>query len=248
MKRFYLSFFLAFVLLLTLTVIYGCKGKNGDNGTDGDGAGAGDFATFETAMADFKETVRFVSVSPDKSMAYDAAKSAEESWGEVKDNFPEDPPKKFRADTLWPDRVSEMRALMGDIKSAVGKEDFETAEAKVREAELSLLELYEANKIASAGVEAIKILDFADQLEAAFEEERFNDAKHIFPNMVTAQKNFFTAPIPDNARDRQDEYNESKDQVYDQIENFVEAEGPEARLEEIKKLKTITSEFWVEFG
>jgi hypothetical protein len=141
-----------------------------------------------------------------------------------------------------------MRALMGDIKSAVGKEDFDTAEAKVREAELSLLELYEANKIASAGVEAIKILDFADQLEAAFEEERFNDAKHIFPNMVTAQKNFFTAPIPDNARDRQDEYDESKDRVYDQIENFVEAEGPEARLEEIKKLKAITSEFWVEFG
>jgi hypothetical protein len=248
MKRTNLSAVTAFVLILGITITIGCKGKNGDNGTNGDGDGAGDFATFETAITDFKETVRFVSVSPDKSMAYDAAKNAEESWGKVKENFPEDPPKKFRADTLWPDRVSEMRTLMGDIKSAVSKDDFKTADAKVREAELSLLELYESNKIASAGVEAIKILDFADKLEAAFEEERYNDAKHIMPNMRTAQKNFFTAPIPDYARDRQDEYDESKDKVYDQIDNFNEAEGPKARLEELKKLKVVASEFWVEFG
>ena len=248
MKRIYICTIIVLFFALITALTFGCKGKNGGNGNGENGTVAGDFATFETAMADFKETVRFVSVSSDKNMAYDAAKRAEESWGKVKENFPEDPPKQFRADSLWPDRVSELKGLMGDIKSAVSKEDFDTADAKVREAELSLLELYEVNKISSAGVEAIKILEFADQLEAAFDEKRFNDAKHIMPNLRTAQKNFFTAPIPDYARDRQDEYDESKDQVYDQIENFVEAEGPEARLEEIRKLKVLTSEFWVEFG
>lgn len=249
MKRVHYLIFLVLLFALVAAFTPGCKGSNGGNGDDenGDG-GAGDFATFETAMADFKETVRFVSVSPDKSMAYDAAKRAEESWGKVKDNFPDDPPKKFRADSEWPDRIAEMRKLMGDIKSAASKEDFKTADARVRDAEMLLLELYEVNKISSAGVEAIKILDLADQLEAAFAEERFNDAKHIMPNMRTAQKNFFAAPIPDFARDRQDEYDEGKDKVYDEVENFVEIEDTGGRLERLAALKVAASEFWVEFG
>ncbi len=248
MKRIHNTIILVFVFIILTILGTGCKGSNGGNGDGDNGGGAGDFATFETAMADFKETVRFVSVSPDKSMAYDAAKRAEESWGEVKENFPEEPPKKFRGDSEWIDRVAEMKKLMGEIKSAVGKEDFVTADAKVREAELLLLGLYEANKISSAGVEAIKILDLADQLEAAFKEERFNDAKHIMPNMRTAQKNFFAAPIPDFARDRQDEYDDGKDKVYDEIENFVEIESTEGRLERLAALKVAASEFWVEFG
>lgn len=240
----------ALVIGLSICVFFipGCKGKTSEGGSESGEDGVSDFATFETAITDFKEVVRFVSVTPDKAMAYDAAKKAEESWGKVAETFPEDPPKQYRGDDEWPDRVTSLKNLMGDIGSAASKEDFTTADAKVREAELLLLELNEANKMNSAGDEAIKILDLADQLEAAFREERFNDAKHIMPSMRTAQKDFFAAPIPDNARDRQDEYDEGKDKVYDAIEAFVEVGSPGERIEKLAELKKLTSEFWVEFG
>jgi hypothetical protein len=137
---------------------------------------------------------------------------------------------------------------MGDAKGQISNDDFAAAEASIREAQKQLLDLHDVNKISTAGDEVIRLLVLTDDLTAALGEDRVEDAKHIMGKVREAQKKFYGAPIPDEARDRQNEFDDLKDKVYDSIEDMAGAADHEERMKKLEEMKLLMTEFWVEFG
>jgi hypothetical protein len=110
------------------------------------------------------------------------------------------------------------------------------------------MQLHEKNNENTAGDEAVRLLVIADEMDLAFKEKRFNDMKHIMPNMREAQKNFFGSTMPASASGREDQFDDAKDKVYDGVEKFAEAADPGTRATELDALIKTTTEFYVEFG
>jgi hypothetical protein len=243
MKRYLLTFTLVAAMGLAL----GCGGKKED-GDGGEVIGPGKFESFEKAVADTRELVGSVVLKKDKELAASAAERAEASWEDVKVNFPAEPPVKFEADVEWPERIDTLIRLMGDAKGQISNDDFAAAEASIREAQKQLLDLHDVNKISTAGDEVIRLLVLTDDLTAALGEDRGEDAKHIMGKVREAQKKFYGAPIPDEARDRQNEFDDLKDKVYDSIEDMAGAADHEERMKKLEEMKLLMTEFWVEFG
>jgi hypothetical protein len=240
--------YIVFSLTVVLAVTIGC---GGDKERDVDGeelTGPGKFESYEKAVADTKELSDYAVLKMDKELATSAAEEAFASWEDVKVNFPAEPPARFEADTEWPERIDTLIRLSSDVKEQVSGEDFTAAEASIREIQKQLLDLHDLNKISTAGDEAIRLLILTDQLIAAFNEDRDEDAKHVMGKLREAQQNFFGAPTPDEARDRQDEFSDMKDKVYDSVENMVDAPNREERMKKMDEMKTAITEFWVEFG
>ncbi|UCE27064.1 MAG: hypothetical protein JSW52_12055 [Candidatus Coatesbacteria bacterium] len=235
------------VLVIAVGLFIGCGGEEED-GDNGELTGPGKFESFEKAIADTKALADCAVLKKDKGLATSAAETAETSWEDVKTNFPAEPPAKFEGDTEWADRVDTLIRLTGDVGEQAAAEDFEAAEASIREIQKQLLDLDDMNKISTAGDEVIRLLILTDQLIVAFEEDRDEDAKHVMTQIFEAQQNFFGAPIPDEARDRQDEFYDMKDKVYDSIEEMQEAPNREERIMKMNEMKTVMTEFWVEFG
>ncbi len=245
MKRTILIFGLALILTLGL----GCKkkAKPGTAETAGTAA-AGDIAKFDEAYASFREAIRFVSLTPDKDKAAAAAANAGAAFGDVARGWPEAPPDRFEGDNDWPNRVTTLTKLMNDIKSQAEAENFVDAQASILEAQKLLLQLNEKNNINTAADEAVRLLVVGDEMALAFREKRFNDMKHIMPNMREAQKNFFGSTVPASARGREDAFDEAKDKVYDGVDAFAEADDPQSRQAALDKLVKEVTAFYVEFG
>jgi len=235
------------VLVIAVGSFIGCGDKE-ENGDGGELTGPGKFESYEHAVADTKALADYAVLKKDKGLATSAAEEAGASWEDVKTNFPMDPPAKFEADTEWPERVDTLIRLTADTGEQAGTEDFEAAEASIREIQKQLLDLHDMNKISTAGDEVIRLLILTDQLIVAFEENRDEDAKHVMTKIFESQQNFFGAPIPDEARDRQDEFDNMKDEVYDSIEEMQDAPNREERIKKMSEMKTVMTEFWVEFG
>lgn len=238
---------LIFTLVAAMGLALGCGGKK-EAGDGGEVTGPGKFESYKKAVADTRELTDYVVLKKDKELAASAAGEAEASWEEVKVNFPTDPPVKYEADVEWPERMDTLIRLMGDAKGQVSRDDFAAAEASIREAQKQLLDLHDVNKISTAGDEVIRLLVLTDDLTTALDEDRGEDAKHIMGKVREAQKNFYGAPIPDEARDRQDEFDDLKDKVYDGIEDMAGAADPEERMKKLGEMKLLMTEFWVEFG
>ncbi len=239
---------LILILVIAVGTMFGCGGGKEGDGDGEETTGPGKFESYETAVKDTKEAARFVILKKDKEMATAAAEAAETAWEDVKANFPTDPPARFEADVEWPERVDTLIRLMGDVKEQVSGEDFAAAETSIREVQKQLLDLHDMNKMSTAGDEVIRLLILTDQLIAAFNEERDEDAKHVMSKIYEVQQNFYGAPIPDEARDRQDEFDDMKDKVYDSIEEMDDAADRESRIKKMHEMKLAMTGFWIEFG
>jgi hypothetical protein len=235
-------------LVILIISAFGCGKKKAEGPGTGETAAAADVAKFEEGYADFREAVRYVSLTPDKEKAAEAAGRGEIAFGEVKSTWPEEPPRDFEGDNEWADRIDSLTKTMADVKNQVNTDDFDGAKASILEGQKLLLALHEKNNINTAGDEAVRLLIIADEMELAFREKRFNDMKHIMPNMREAQKNFFGSTMPPSARGREDQFDDLKDKVYDGVEKFAEAPDRETRSAELSELIKVTTEFYVEFG
>ncbi len=234
-------------IIILLVLAFGCAKKKTEGPSTGETAAA-DIAKFDEGCAAFREAVRFVSLTPNKGKAAEAAGQSEEAFGEVKRSWPDEPPDEFEGDNEWADRISSLAKIMGDIKNQVGADNFDGAKASILEAQKLILLLHEKNNTNTAGDEAVRLLVIADEMNLAFAEKRFNDMKHIMPNMREAQKNFFGSTMPPSARGREDKFDDLKDKVYDGVEEFAEAPDRETRRAELTELIKVTTEFYVEFG
>lgn len=234
------------VVALMFSVI-GCAKKKREEPATAETV-AVDIAKFDEAYAAFREAIRYVSLTPNKEKAAEAAGSSEEAFGEVKRAWPEEPPDEFEADNEWGERVTSLTKISGDIKSQVEAGKIEEAQASILEGQKLILALHEKNNVNTAGDEAVRLLVIADEMDLAFREKRFNDMKHIMPNMREAQKNFFGSPMPPSARGREDAFDDLKDKVYDGVEKFAEAPDRETRRVALDELIKVTTEFYVEFG
>lgn len=234
-------------IIMLLVLAFGCAKKKAKGPGTGETAAA-DIAKFDEGRAAFREAIRFVSLTPNKGKAAEAAGQSEEAFGEVKRSWPDEPPDEFEGDNEWADRISSLAKIMSDIKNQMGAGNFDGAKASILEAQKLILVLHEKNNTNTAGDEAVRLLVIADEMNLAFSEKRFNDMKHIMPNMREAQKNFFGSTMPPSARGREDKFDNLKDKVYDGVEKFAEAPDREARRAELDELIKVTTEFYVEFG
>jgi hypothetical protein len=231
-------------VIALIALCFGCAKKKKEAPATAETGAAVDIAKFDEACANFREAIRYVALTPDKEKAAEAAGLSEEAFGEVKRAWPEE----LEGDTGWADRIASLTKIMGDIKNQVGADRFEDAKASILEGQKLILELHEKNNVNTAGDEAVRLLVIADEMALAFREKRFNDMKHIMPNMREAQKNFFGSTMPPSARGRENEFDDLKDKVYDGVEKFAEAPDPETRRSELDELIKVTTEFYVEFG
>ncbi len=236
------------VSIILLALALGCGKKKTEGPGTGETAAAGDIAKFDEGCAAFREAIRFVSLTPNKKKAAEAAGQSEEAFGEIKRAWPDEPPDEYGGDNEWADRISSLTKIMGDIKNQVSADDFDGARASVLEAQKLILALHEKNNTNTAGDEAVRLLVISDEMKFAFSEKRFNDMKHIMPNMREAQKNFFGSTMPPSARGREDKFDDLKDKVYDGVEKFADAPDRETRSAELDELIKVTTEFYVEFG
>jgi hypothetical protein len=227
---------------------FGCAKKKAEGPGTGETAASADIAKFDEGCAAFREAIRFVSLTPNKGKAAEAASQSEEAFGEVKRSWPDEPPDEFEGDNEWADRIASLAKIMGDIKNQVGADNLDGARASILEGQKLILTLHEKNNTNTAGDEAVRLLVIADEMNLAFAEKRFNDMKHIMPNMREAQKNFFGSTMPPSARGREDKFDDLKDKVYDGVEKFADAPDREMRRAELDELIKVTTEFYVEFG
>ncbi len=235
-------------IIILLVLAFGCAKKKAEGPGTGETAAAADIAKFDEGCAAFREAIRFVSLTPNEGKAAEAAAQSEEAFGEVMHAWPDEPPDELEGDNEWADRIASLTKIMGDIKSQVGADDSDGAKASILEAQKLILVLHEKNNTNTAGDEAVRLLVIADEMNLAFAEKRFNDMKHIMPNMREAQKNFFGSTMPPSARGREDKFDDLKDKVYDGVEKFAEAADRETRRAELDELIKVTTEFYVEFG
>jgi|GEM_PF-1169822 len=226
----------------------GCAKKKLEKPGTGETAVKRDIAKFDQGCAGFREAIRYVSLTPHKEKAAEAAARSEEAFGEVKRAWPKEPPDEFEGDNEWGDRIASLTKIMGDIKNQVGADKTEEAQASILEGQKLIMALHEKNNVNTAGDEAVRLLVIADEMKLAFREKRFNDMKHIMPNMREAQKNFFGSAIPPSASGRENKFDELKDKVYDGVEKFAEAPDPETRGVALDELIKVATEFYVEFG
>jgi len=241
-------FFAGLALLLVFS--FGCAKKKTGGGKGGEGgtAAVGDVKKFDEGSQRFREAIRFISVKPDKAKAAEAAGLAETAFGEVAKAWPKDPPDAFAGDTTWATDIGTLKKLMGDVKTQVEGDKTADAQASILEAQKIILGIHDKNKINTAGDEAVRLLVIAHDMDVAFREKRFNDMKHIMPNMREAQKNFFGSTAPASARGREDTFDTMKDNVYEGVETFAIAPNPEERRVALDNLIKATTEFYVEFG
>jgi hypothetical protein len=244
MKRTILCFGVIALLVFSFA---SCKKKTGEPAT-GETARGADIRVFDDGFAAFRESIRFVSLTPSKEKAAEAAARAEEAFGEAQKTWPEEPPEEFEGDNDWPNRISTLTKIMGDLRNQVSADNFTDAEASIREAQKLILELHEKNNVNTAGDEAVRLLVIADEMKLALNEKRFNDMKHIMPNMREAQKNFFGSAIPPAARGRENEFDDAKDKVYDGVEKFADAAEPELHAVALDELIQNATVFYVEFS
>jgi hypothetical protein len=236
-------------LALVLALSFGCaKKKAGGGGETGAPAAGGDIAKFDEGHRDFRDAIRFVSLTPDKDKAAGAAGAAEQAFAEVAKSWPEEPPDRYEGDNDWANRISTLTKLMADIKTQTRAENFTDAEASILETQKLLLELDEKSKINTAGDEAVRLIVLCHEMKSAFDEKRYNDMKHIMPNMREAQKNFFGSTVPPSAQGREDQFDDAKDRVYDGVDLFAEAPDRGARETALQDLMKEITEFYVEFG
>lgn len=240
--------FVCVSIIILLVLAFGCAKKKTEEPGTGETAAAADIAKFDEGFAAFREAIRFVSLTPDKEKAAEAAGQSEEAFGEIKRAWPDEPPDEYGGDNEWADRISSLTKIMGDIKNQVSADDFDGARASILEGQKLILALHEKNNTNTAGDEAVRLLVIADEMNFAFSEKRFNDMKHIMPNMREAQKNFFGSTMPPSARGREDKFDDLKDKVYDGVEKFADAPDRETRRAELDKLIKVTTEFYVEFA
>jgi hypothetical protein len=235
-------------LVAFLAVSFAACKKKAEKPATGETAAGGDISKFDDGYAAFREAIRFVSLTPNKEKAAEAAGRAEECFADVAKGWPTQPPERFEGDNDWANRISSLTKIMGDIRNLVGADNFADAEASILEAQKLLMQLHEKNNENTAGDEAVRLLVIADEMDLAFKEKRFNDMKHIMPNMREAQKNFFGSTMPASASGREDQFDDAKDKVYDGVEKFAEAADPGTRATELDALIKTTTEFYVEFG
>jgi hypothetical protein len=235
-------------ILILLVSAFGCGKKKTEAPGTGETAAGGDVAKFDEGYASLREAIRFVSLTPNAEKAAEAAGLAETAFADVQRSWPKEPPKDFEGDNEWADHIQALTKLTGDIKNQAGAENFDGAKASILEAQKIILALHEKNNVNTAGDEAVRLLIIADEMDLAFREKRFNDMKHIMPNMREAQKNFFGSTMPASASGREDKFDDLKDKVYDGVEKFAEAPDRETRSAELAELIKVTTEFYVEFG
>ena len=179
---------LPFSLALVLTMSVACKKKEKPSAEETAGtAAAGDLAKFDEGHASFREAIRYISLTPDKDKAAAAAANAAAAFGDVGRGWPEAPPDRFEGDNDWPNRITTLTKLMNDIKTQVEAENYADAQASILEAQKLLLELNEKNNVNTAGDEAVRLLVDRHERGRAFHETRYNEIKHIMPNMRAAQ-------------------------------------------------------------
>lgn len=235
-------------VIILLVSAFGCGKKKAEGPSTGETAATADIAKFDEGYADFREAIRYVALTPDKEKAAEAAAQAEIAFVEIQRAWPDEPPKDFEGDNEWAGRIESLTKIMADIKNQANADNFDGAKASILEGQKLFLALHEKNNINTAGDEAIRLLVIADEMDLAFREKRFNDMKHIMPNMREAQKNFFGSTMPPSARGREDKFDDLKDKVYDGVEKFAEAPDRETRSEELAELIKVATEFYVEFG
>jgi hypothetical protein len=235
-------------LITLLALGLACAKKKAEGPGTGEAAAEGDVGKFDEGCAGFREAIRFTSLTPDKVKGAEAAGQAEAAFDEVKRAWPEEPPKAFEGDNDWENRISALTKIMADIKNQLEADRLEEAKASILEAQKLILALHEKNNVNTAGDEAIRLLVLVKDMDLALSEKRYNDMKHIMPNMREAQKNFFGSAVPPSAAGREDEFDDIKDKVYDGVDEFAEAalyEGQQAALDGLVRALT---EFYVEFG
>lgn len=234
---------------LSLVAAFGCqkKKKTTPSGT-AEIAGSAEVAKFESGHAAFREAIRYTVLTPDKTKAAEAASKAEAEFKEVARAFPKNPPPQFESDNEWETHIGALVKLMSDIRNQVKAGKTEDAKASILEAQKTFLAIHDKNRINTAGDETVRLLIVCAEMESAFREKRFNDMKHIMPNMRDAQKNFFGSTMPPSARGRENEFDEAKDKVYASVDAFAEAPNPEARGIALENLIKTATEFYVEFG
>lgn len=235
-------------LITLLALGLGCAKKKAEGPGAGEAGAEGDVGKFDEGCANFREAIRFISLTPDKVKAAETAGQAEAAFAEVKRAWPEEPPKAFEGDNDWENRISALTKIMGDIKSQVEADRLDDAEASILEAQKLILALREKNNVNTAGDEAVRLLVLVKDEDLALNEKRYNDVKHIMNEMREAQKNFFGSAMPPSAAGRENEFDDIKDKVYSGVDEFAEAtlyEGQQAALDGLVRNLT---EFYIEFG
>jgi hypothetical protein len=235
-------------LVAILAFGYGCAKKKAEGPGTGEAAAEGDVGKFDEGCASFREAIRFTSLTPDKVKGAEAAGQAEAAFDEVKRAWPEEPPKAFEGDNDWENRISALTKIMGDIKNQVEADRLDEAKVSILEAQKLILALHEKNNVNTAGDEAVRLLVLVNDMDLALNEKRYNDMKHIMPNMREAQKNFFGSAIPPSAAGREDEFDDVKDKVYSGVDDFAEATFFEGQQAALDGLVSALTEFYVEFG
>lgn len=234
-------------LVAILAFGYGCAKKKAEGPNTGEATEA-DVGKFDEGYADFREAIRFTSLTPDKVKGAEAAGRAETAFAEVKRAWPDEPPKAFEGDNDWENRISALTKIMGDIKSQLQADRLDDAKASILEAQKLVLALHEKNNVNTAGDEAVRLFVLTTDMDLALNEKRYNDMKHIMPNMREAQKNFFGSTIPPSAAGREDEFDDIKDKVYSGVDDFAEAALYEGQQAALNGLIRALTEFYVEFG
>ena len=111
-------------LAALLAVSFAACKKKTEKPATGETAAGGDIAKFDDGYAAFREAIRFVSLTPDKEKAAEAAGRAEECFGEVAKGWPTQPPEQFEGDNDWANRITSLTKIMGDIKNLVGADNY----------------------------------------------------------------------------------------------------------------------------
>jgi hypothetical protein len=83
----------------------GCSKKKAEGPDAGEAGAEGNIAKFDEGYADFREAIRFTSLTPNKVKAAESAGRAEAAFAEVKRAWPEEPPKAFEGDNDWENRI-----------------------------------------------------------------------------------------------------------------------------------------------
>jgi hypothetical protein len=95
-------------LVAFLAVSFAACKKKAEKPATGETAAGGDISKFDDGYAAFREAIRFVSLTPNKEKAAEAAGRAEECFADVAKGWPTQPPERFEGDNDWANRISSL--------------------------------------------------------------------------------------------------------------------------------------------
>jgi hypothetical protein len=233
-----LAIFLALALLFAL----GCKKKEEKEGGKGKY-----FEDYAGVMDNFKVVYKAACLDQDVSGVKEEAKNAHDSWLRLADNYKDAPPAKYAEDKNWVEWLGKMGDGFQAIDEQTQTGNVSAVEGACRNVQELIFDLDERTNNLSAIDELSQFTLLIYRMEKALNEGNGDEAKRNFRMLKESQDRLYTSPYPDSAKGRTEEFDQSKNKVYDLLNEF-ELADKEKRPEKLAALKQKAEEFYLEFG